>query len=691
MDVSTPTTGITYLDDPTAILRDLTLEEQSSYHILKGLVFGACYNDDPVLLEKTVLCLSQKFQSHLLNSYHDEMTPLILCVCRGHFKAFHYLTDLRVFPSGLIELEKIGSVVIDQEDPNSRVEGAPALWIAAALNRLVMVETLVARGANIEHGSLSGSTPLRCASYDGHLDVCKFLVSHGAHLHAINDCDQSPLMIGAAMGKENVVEYLIQEGAEIAQATSQGDTALHITVEVANESMVQLLLKSGAQNAPDHYGFTPLILSAAYRKVNNFNLLRNSCDVCIGELIDSMKILGAVFAIEEIVDATLSYWRQVECIRVKTGTPMPDIPMISLYDNIHEPTTAYEMIQFDNPSTNFYRGSRSFHLMVIALCVFERIFGSNHPHTAHYLRVCGDLFLQGPIGTDHQRCMDFWLRAFKFEKIRFGFEINAALDLIISLDTFIDMFDGNFYPDMHPFIQWGVSELGNPYTRITYLNNLLNVLSYCFSAWIAACKQFEISHPARVKRDRERMGELVGDILAVRRNVPLSLMHASLHDISKLSSSITSHNLGMYVPTENLRLFVEFGADINIADPKNGVSLLHTAVANECSLETVQTLLKLGLYPHLVDFTGNTAYQDMVNRKSNNALRSVTELLTKIERIGKSLKTLSSLVIIKHHIPIKHLPTLLQNFILLHKPRFDCIKFEKVGSTFSPVCTNGMC
>ena len=668
---------VVYLDDPVSLRKGLSHDEIKSYNKLKALVFQACYANNPRLLKKTVKPLSHNFQRFLLNSYHDEMTPLILSVCHKSNKIFNCLLDVNIFPTGIISLGKIGSVIIDANDHNSRVEGAPALWIAAALDRIEMVETLVARGANIEFGSLSGSTPLRCASYDGHIDVCKFLVSHGADLHAVNDCDQSPLMIGAAMGKLNVVEYLINSGARIGQATSQGDTALHITVEVACKEMVDLLIKSGAKNSPDNFGFTPLILSAAYRKVDNFNLLLDSCDIRLEELVNSLKILGAVFAMEEKVFVTKSYWRKAECVRVKTGTNLPDIAVSPLYEGVHEPNNAIELIRFDTSSSNScFRGSQSFHLMIIALCIFERIFGSNHPHTAHYLRVCGDFFLQGSVGTDYQKCMDFWLKAFEYEKIRFGFEINAAIDLIISMDTFVDMFNSDFYPDIYPFVKWGVLELENPYTRITYLNNLLNVLSYFFSAWLAACNQFSVSHPIRVANDRERMGRLVGDILAVRRNVPLSLMHASLHNIKKLSGKITSNSLSLYKPVDNLKLFVKNGANINLRDSKTGDTLLHTAIANNCSVATVDTLLSLGIYPFLTNYLGNTAYQHMIELHSD-VCQELKAHVTKIEKIGKSLKTLTVLTILRHEIPFDSIPVLLQEFVHLHTPRFDYIKCQR--------------
>ena len=646
--------------------------ERNMFKNYKTIVFKSCISDDPKLLKTFIQPLSRDYLKILLNSYYDDMTPLILSVFKKSTKVFNYLLDRRTFPEGIVDLEKIGSVVIDEKDENSRVEGAPALWIAAALNRQDMVLKLVDLGADIEHGSLSGSTPLRCASYDGHIDICRYLVSNGANLHAVNDCDQSPLMIGAAMGKENVVEYLLEVGAKIDQATSQGDTALHITVEVANENVVKLLLQAGAKNKPDYFGFTPLILSAAYRKVGNFKLLLDNCDVCVGELVDSYKILGAVFAIEENLNGVKNYWRRAECVRLKSGIPSPVLPVTPLYENVREPSTALELIQIDKQDTKFFRGSLSFHLMVMALCVFERLFGSNHPHTAHYLRVCGDFFLQSPIGVDYQRCMQFWLRAFEYEKIRFGFEINAALDLIISLDTFIDMFHNNFYPEIYPFVEWGVLELNNPYTRSTYLNNLLNVLSYFFSAWISACDQFEISHEERVSVDIKRMKELTRSVLDVKRNVPLSIMHASLHNINKLSHNISNNDISVYIPVENLELFAECGADVDVVHHKTGFSLLHTAIANTCHLTTIRTLINLGVYPFLANFIGKTAYDLMAEECKCGP--EVTAYMNRLERIGKSLKTLSSLAVIKYDIDFSDIPKRVKEFVQLHIPRYDCIK-----------------
>ena len=67
-------------------------------------------------------------------------------------------------------------VVFDGET----IDGAPALWVAAAAGHLEIVAFLLGRGANVNATTKSNSTPLRAACYDGHLSIVKYLVEHYA-------------------------------------------------------------------------------------------------------------------------------------------------------------------------------------------------------------------------------------------------------------------------------------------------------------------------------------------------------------------------------------------------------------------------------------------------------------------------------------------------------------------------------
>lgn len=51
------------------------------------------------------------------------------------------------------------------------LDGAPALWAAAAGGHLEVVKLLVENGVQINQSTNTNSTPLRGACYDGHLDI----------------------------------------------------------------------------------------------------------------------------------------------------------------------------------------------------------------------------------------------------------------------------------------------------------------------------------------------------------------------------------------------------------------------------------------------------------------------------------------------------------------------------------------
>lgn len=65
------------------------------------------------------------------------------------------------------------------------------------------MKTLVRAGADINHATLSLSTPLRAACFDGRLDIAKYLIDHGADVSKSNKFNNSCLMIAAHRGIKN--------------------------------------------------------------------------------------------------------------------------------------------------------------------------------------------------------------------------------------------------------------------------------------------------------------------------------------------------------------------------------------------------------------------------------------------------------------------------------------------------------
>lgn len=55
------------------------------------------------------------------------------------------------------------------------MEGVTPLWCAAAANYLEIVRFLVDRGADVNRTTITNSTALRAACFDGHEEVCSVL------------------------------------------------------------------------------------------------------------------------------------------------------------------------------------------------------------------------------------------------------------------------------------------------------------------------------------------------------------------------------------------------------------------------------------------------------------------------------------------------------------------------------------
>lgn len=74
---------------------------------------------------------------------------------------------------------------------------------------LNVVKTLVRAGADVNHATLTQSTPLRAACFDGRLDIVTYLVEHGADIHKLNKYNNSCLMIAAYKGLKKITPVVL--------------------------------------------------------------------------------------------------------------------------------------------------------------------------------------------------------------------------------------------------------------------------------------------------------------------------------------------------------------------------------------------------------------------------------------------------------------------------------------------------
>jgi ankyrin repeat protein len=101
------------------------------------------------------------------------------------------------------------------------------------------------------------------AAERGDLDEVQRLVEQNRMLlNAESDSMSSPLVAAANMGRLEVVRYLLDEGADIDLWTVRYGTALEAACFSGRLAVAALLLANGADTAPDHHGWTRLMVAS---------------------------------------------------------------------------------------------------------------------------------------------------------------------------------------------------------------------------------------------------------------------------------------------------------------------------------------------------------------------------------------------------------------------------------------------
>jgi uncharacterized protein len=153
--------------------------------------------------------------------------------------------------------------------------GATPLMLAAEVNNLDVIKTLVEAGADPKITTERGTTALIMASGAGTdvqreraneerataVDTAKFLIEHGVDVNAKGDYGWTALHAATYQGMKDLIEFLVSKGAKIDQMDEFGQTPLSISMSVLTKDIgarrlqiprrfrgdvAQLLLKLGA-------------------------------------------------------------------------------------------------------------------------------------------------------------------------------------------------------------------------------------------------------------------------------------------------------------------------------------------------------------------------------------------------------------------------------------------------------------
>jgi PAS domain S-box-containing protein len=203
---------------------------------------------------------------HVLLGYHADvnardhqgMTPLHIAAAQG---SVSLITDLLTETGGNVNL------------PDTA--GNTPLHLASAGGQPEVIETLLARGANIKGKNNNGHTPLHEAVSHQSTEAVKLLLARQA---AVNDGDtflRTPLHLAAKAGVKDIVELLIGHSADVNVTDHFGSTPLHEAALRGQLRIAALLLQHGADpERKDQLGRTPGLAAAANGQQDMVTLLQ---------------------------------------------------------------------------------------------------------------------------------------------------------------------------------------------------------------------------------------------------------------------------------------------------------------------------------------------------------------------------------------------------------------------------------
>lgn len=591
-----------------------------------------------------------EFVTHLAG---QRSTPLIIAARNGHDKVVRLLLD-----HYKVDTEQTGTVRFD----GYIIDGATALWCAAGAGHFEVVRLLVSHNANVNHTTLTNSTPLRAACFDGRLDIVRYLVEHKANISIANKYGNTCLMIAAYKGHTDVVYFLLERGADPNSTAHCGATALHFAAEAGHLEIVKELVRCQAAMVVNGHGMTPLKVAAESCKADVVELLLSHPDCEVQSRIEALELLGASFANDrENYDILKTYHylylAMLERFRDPERAIAKELPSpIEAYGGRSECRNLQQLeaIRHDRDA-----------LHMEGLMIRERILGEDNIDVSHPIIYRGAVYADN---MEFEQCIKLWLHALQ---LRQQGNRNTHKDLLRFAQVFSQMVhlkEPVIASDVEHVLRASVLEIRRSKARLQTTtdaelpaatdNYESNVFTFLYLVCISTKTQCG-------EEERERINKHIYDLIRLdpRSREGSSLLHLAASSSTPVDDFHTN-DVCSFPNAQVTKLLIDCGAQVNAVDHE-GNSPLHLIVQYNRPISDFLTLHAI-----IISLVEAGAHTDMTNKQKKTPLdkstTGVSEILLKTQ-MKMSLKCLAARAVRQHQILYRdQIPKSLEEFVEFH-------------------------
>ena len=161
--------------------------------------------------------------------------------------------------------------------------GTSPIMRAAASNQVMVLNSLINKGALVNRADKDGMTPLHYAVLGDGLAATSLLLRNKAKINAQMKNGMRPVSLAAAQGNLKTFSSLAEAGAELRYLDKEGRSLLHVAAFGNNADLINEIIKH--KNSPEvdsisSSGMTPLMLAVKFLKFEAVRaLLKNGASV----------------------------------------------------------------------------------------------------------------------------------------------------------------------------------------------------------------------------------------------------------------------------------------------------------------------------------------------------------------------------------------------------------------------------